>query len=46
VSDIELAILVQELFELDTASLLSFAKINYQGYHNTSNVTEDRAPEP
>lgn len=43
-TDEELSSLVQEFFEIDQTNFLSYVQINLQGYHNTSNITEDRAP--
>jgi hypothetical protein len=40
----EIKQIVKELFQLDENNLLSYAHIDYQGYHNTSNIAEDRAP--
>jgi hypothetical protein len=45
-TDEELSSLVKEFFEVDQTNLVPYFQINFQGYHNTSNVTEDRAPEP
>lgn len=45
-SDAELSSVVTEFFKADQTNLLPLVQINLQGYHNTSNMTEDRAPEP
>lgn len=45
-SDEELSNLVHELFEADNTNFLSCVNVNMQGYHNSSNIKEDHAPEP
>ena len=45
-SDEELSALVGEFFNDEENNLMSSIGVNLQGYHNTSNLTEDRAPEP
>lgn len=42
----ELAKISQELFETDQQDFLSHVAISYQGFLNSSNITEDRAPDP
>lgn len=46
VSDEELSTFIQELFDIENGSFLNFVNVDLQGYHNTSNLKEDRAPKP
>ena len=42
----ELKEISQKLFDEDNHDFLPLIKIDFQGYHNSSNATEDRAPNP
>jgi hypothetical protein len=45
VPDEELLKISQVLFDEDENDLLPLVKINFQGYLNSSKITEDRAPQ-
>jgi hypothetical protein len=45
VADEELMKISQTLFDEDKNDLLSHIKINFQGFLNSSKITEDRAPD-
>lgn len=44
VSKLELMNISQILFDADSSDFMTNVMINYQGFLNSSNVTEDRAP--
>lgn len=46
VTNEELMNISQVLFDEDNHNFLSHVRINYQGFLNSSDVNEDRAPEP